>query len=66
MLVRCLATLSDYSALHGCDMPPWCVGAIRGKRQRGVLTRRSDVLSLRLGQTTTQDGVRGLALPDRI
>ena len=55
----------NYSALHRCNMPPWC-RAIRGSRQRRVPTRRSNVLSLRLGQTTTQDGVLGLALrPDQ-
>ena len=33
-----------HSALHGCDMPPWCIRDIRGSRQRGVPTRRSNVL----------------------
>ena len=37
--VSCLG----YSALHGCDMLPWCVRAIRGSRQRGVSTREQCV-----------------------
>ena len=41
---------------------PHGIRAIRGSRLRRVPTRRSNVLSLRLGQTTTQDGVLGLAL----
>ena len=35
----CKHSLHCYNALHGCDMPPWCIRAIRGSRQRGVPTK---------------------------
>ena len=41
---------------------PHGIRPIRGSRQRRVPTRRSNALILRLGQTTTQDGVLWLAL----